>query len=152
MQAAEHRPCLDFIIPPPEQWTGGGLHKICKMYYQKCFSNNNDVKFVLIQIRSMLIGTGLPSWATPLFNKPIKALLPHVNSKPIHYHTDDENYAALKLQQDKYSNNNDTRRDSISFPIGSTVAIKGMIMACWYMGCLLCATTQTTMGDHTNCR
>ena len=72
----------------------------------------------------MPIGTGLPSLAMLLFNRPIRTLLPQVNRNPINYNADDENYKALKLQQDKYLKNIDTHRDSFSFPIGSTVALQ----------------------------
>ena len=41
----------------------------------KCFDNINDVNFALLHIRSMPIGVGLPSPATLLLNRPIRALL-----------------------------------------------------------------------------
>ena len=50
----------------------------------------------------MSIGTGLPSPATLLVSRPIRALLPQVNRELINYIRDNKNYEALKLCQDKY--------------------------------------------------
>ena len=73
------------------------MHKIGKMYDQKCFDNNNDISFALFQIRSMPVGAGLPSPASLLSSMPIRPMLLQVNREPINCHTDDENYRALKL-------------------------------------------------------
>ena len=67
------------------------------------------------------IGTGLPSPATMLFNRPIRTLLPQMNREPININADDEHCEALKACQD---NCNYTFKDSFSFPIGSTVAVQ----------------------------
>ena len=72
----------------------------------------------------MPIGTGLPSPATLLFNKPITALLPQMNREPININADDEHYEALKSCQDKYLKGNDTHKNLLSFPIRSTVAVQ----------------------------
>ena len=72
------------------------MHKISDAYHQKCFDNNNNIKLVLLQIRLMPIGAGFPSPATLLFNRPIRALLPHINREPINLNADDGNYEALK--------------------------------------------------------
>ena len=82
--------------------------KHIKFGCQKCFYNNNDVNFVLLQIGFTPLGTGLPSLAILLYKWLIRALQHQVNSKPINYNAHDENYKALKLCQDKCLKNNDT--------------------------------------------
>ena len=77
------------------------MRKICNTHHHKFFDNNNDVNLVLLQIRLMPIGTGLPSQAILLFNKPIRALLPQINKEPINYSADHENYEVLKSWQNK---------------------------------------------------
>ena len=76
----------------------------------------------LLQIR--LIGLGLPSTAILLFNRPIRGLLPQINREPININSKDAQYEALKAHQSKYIKENDTHKDSLSFPIGSTVTIQ----------------------------
>ena len=56
----------------------------------------------MLQIRLMPIDTRLPSPATLFLNEPIRALLPQISEDPSDYNADEENYEALKLQQDKY--------------------------------------------------
>ena len=56
------------------------------------------------------IVTGLPSPSTLLFNRPIRDVLPSMNRKPINVYADDKHY--LK--------GNDTHKDSLSSPVGST--------------------------------
>ena len=72
------------------------MQKICEMHYPKLFDNNNDINLTLLQIGLMPIGTGLPSPATLLFNRPIRALLPQMNREPININADEEHYKALK--------------------------------------------------------
>ena len=49
-----------------------------------CFDNSNGVNLALFQIRSMPIGAVLPSPATPLFKRPIRAVLPQINKAHQH--------------------------------------------------------------------
>ena len=44
--------------------------------------------------------------------------------EPINYNADSKNYEALKLWPDNFLKDNDTHRDSNSFPIQSTVAMQ----------------------------
>ena len=53
LQAAKHKSDHNLITLLPQQWTGGSMFKFCQMCNQKCFDNNTDVNFVLLQIRSM---------------------------------------------------------------------------------------------------
>ena len=113
--------------------------KFVKCTIKKCRQTNNDVHFALLQIRSILVGTGLPSAASLLFNRPIRALLLQIGKEPINVNNDDESYEALKSRQEAYTKNNDTHKDSTFFSAGSTVAVQredgspwmhGMIMEC----------------------
>ena len=47
------------------------MHKICEMDHQDCYDNNDVINLALLQIRSTMLGTGLHSPATLLFNRPI---------------------------------------------------------------------------------
>ena len=75
----------------------------------------------------MPIGAGLPSPATPLFNRLIRALLPQIYKVPININADSENYKAFKEQEDEYLKGNDTPKDSISFScrVYSSYAVGG---------------------------
>ena len=72
----------------------------------------------------MPLGTGLPSTATCLFNRPITTLLPQINGEHINISINSEPYEAVKPHQDKYLKGNDTCKGLLSFPIGSTVAVQ----------------------------
>ena len=60
----------------------------------------------------------------PLFNRLMRTPLPQINRKVINIDANDENYDALKVCKGKYPKGNDTHKDSLSFPIGSTVAVQ----------------------------
>ena len=72
----------------------------------------------------MPMGTWLPSSAKHLFNRPIRALLPQINREPININVDEESHDALKAQQDKDLKGNGTCKDTLSFPVGSTVTVQ----------------------------
>ena len=63
--------------------------KFVKCKISKCLITNNGVNLPLLQIKSTLLGAGLSSLATPLFNRLISGLLPQMNSKPIDVNNDD---------------------------------------------------------------
>ena len=81
--------------------------KFMKHTIKKCKWNNNDGNFTLLQIRSIPIGTGIPSPAMLLFNRPIRVLLSWFGREPININKDDEYYEALKSRQETYIKNND---------------------------------------------
>ena len=84
------------------------------IYHPKC-NRQVDVHFALLEVRSTLVGAGLLSPATILFNRPIRALLLQNGREPIYINNDDEYYKALKSRQEAYTHNNDTCKDSIFF-------------------------------------
>ena len=98
--------------------------KFVKCTIKKGLDTNNDVNLTLLQTRSTPINAVLPSLAMLLFNRPIRGLLPEMNREPIKINNDDAQYEALKAHQHKDVKNNDTHKDSLSFPIGSTIAVQ----------------------------
>ena len=99
-------------------------YKFVEYTIKKCFDNNNDVILNMSQIRSKPFGTGLPSPVTPLFNRPIQALLPQMNSEPINIYIDNDHFQALKAHQDKYLKGYDTHKGSLTFTIDFTVVVQ----------------------------
>ena len=66
------------------------MYQICKAYYQKCTDTKSDIHIALLQIRSTLLGPGLQSPATLLFNHPIRGTMPIINRLPISTYKDDD--------------------------------------------------------------
>ena len=85
-------------------------------------------------MRSTPIDAVLPSPATLLFNRLIRALLCKMNRLPVIFNANDECYEALQTWQDKYINGSDTHKDSFSFLMGSTLAIQCKDGGLWIHG------------------
>ena len=63
---------------------------------KNCSSNTtSDTHLVLLQIRTMPLGPGLPSLVTLLFNCPMNGIMPIVNRLPNSLNNDDEHCKAL---------------------------------------------------------
>ena len=75
----KHRASSIIIIPSTEQWTGRSMQSIHKAYCQKCIDTKSDIHKALVQLRSTLLGQGLPSPAVVLFNCPVRGIMPIVN-------------------------------------------------------------------------
>ena len=82
----------------------------------------------------MLIGVGLPSPVTLLFNSPIRGLLPQMNRELININNDATQFEGHKACQGEYVKNIYTHKDSLYFPIGSTVAVPQKDGAPWIHG------------------
>ena len=67
-----------------------------KCAIKKCLDNNDDINLPLSQMRSTPVGAGLPSPATLLFNRPIRAQLSQMNREPITFNADSEYHEALE--------------------------------------------------------
>ena len=67
--------------------------------FKKCRQNNNDGNFALLQIRSTPVGTGIPSPAMLLLNRPIRVLLPQIGREPMNINKDDAYYETLNQGQ-----------------------------------------------------
>ena len=59
----------------------------------------SDIHIALLQIRSTLLGPGLPSPAMLLCNHPITCIRPVVNTPPININSNEEHYEALVKRQ-----------------------------------------------------
>ena len=89
------------------------------------------MNLALVQIRSIPTGPWLPSPSMLLFNRLIKGLLPQMNRKPIIINYDDVQYEVLKACHDIYVKNNEAHKDSLSFPIASTVPMQHVMAGSW---------------------
>ena len=76
----------------------------------------------LLQICMTLLGQGLPSPATLMFNRLVCGIMPILDHKPLVEDCDDECHAKLTETQQK--NNNDTSAIFPCIPIGSAVAVQ----------------------------
>ena len=92
----------------------------------------------------MPIDEGLPSPAILLFKRPIKSLLPQMNREPININNDDIHYEVLKAHHNKYVKNNDTHKDPLSFPTGSTEAVHCEDVEPWMHGVI----KEANSSDH----
>ena len=76
----------------------------------------------LLQICTMLLGQGLPSLATLMFNRQVHGIMPVLDCKPIGQDYDDDYHSKLVDRQQR--NNNDTSPVLAYIPIGSTVVVQ----------------------------
>ena len=135
------------IIPsPPKQWSGGSVHEIHQMHDQKYLDINNDVSLALLRITSTPISTEFPSPPTVWFNRSKRGPLPQMDRKCTNINNDDAHYETLEICQDKYVKINDTHQDSVSFSIGSTVAVQYNNWGPYMYGSLKRLTVVTTEG------
>ena len=67
----------------------------------KCFDTKGDLHIALLQIRMTLVGPGLPSPATILFNCPTRGIMPINNRPPMDINKDEEHYEVLVKRQTK---------------------------------------------------
>ena len=70
----------------------------------------------------MLLGQGLLSQATLMFNRQVHGNMPVLDCKPIGQDCDDDNHNKLVDRQQR--NNNDTSPILAYIPIGSTVVVQ----------------------------
>ena len=61
-----------------------------------CLDNNDGVNLAILQMKSTPVGAGLHGPASLIFNRPIRAMLPHINRGPINFNADDKHYEALR--------------------------------------------------------
>ena len=72
-----------------------------------------------------------------------------MNWEPININNNNAQHEALKAHQDKYVKDDDTCKDVLSFPMGSTVAMQDEDGRPWMHGVLERLTTVTTEGNGT---
>ena len=94
----------------------------------------------LLQICTTLLGQGLPSPATLMFNRQVWGIMPVLDHKPIDKDNDDK--CLSKLIDRQHKNNNDALPVFASLPIGSAVVVQREDGRPWTHG------TVVNMGDH----
>ena len=102
--------------------TGQIVYQICKTYIQKCANSGNDINMALLQIHTTLLGQGLMSPATLMFNRQAHGIMPVLDHRPIRYDCDDEHDS--KLLDRQHRNDNDASPVFASLPIGSAVVVQ----------------------------
>ena len=90
----------------------------------KYFDSKTDPHVALLEIQMMLLGQGLPSPATMLFNHPIRSIMSVINRLPVGSDNDDEYHKALIGRQNRNDKGKDTSKGFLSLPIGFTVAVQ----------------------------
>ena len=103
----------------------------------KCLDTNRDIHLALLQIWSVLIGAGLPSPATMLFNRLIESLSPEMNRDPINVNNDNLYCEALETCLRKNDAVKDTQKDPPIFITGATVAVQWDDGGLWTYGVIV---------------
>ena len=93
----------------------------------------------LLQICTTLLGQGLPSLATVMFNRQVHGIMPVLDHKPIGHDYDDHD---SKLVDRQHKNHNDASTVFAFIPIGSAVVVQQEGGRPWTHG------TIVDTGDH----
>ena len=96
--------------------------KFVKCIIKKYRHTNNDIYFALFQIRSIPLGTELPSPAMMLFNRSIKKLLLQIGREPVNANNDEKYYKAN--QGKKHTLRIMILAKTTFFSAGSTVVVQ----------------------------
>ena len=72
-----------------------------KCTLKRCFDSRSDSNIALLQIQTTLLGQGVPSHTTRLFNHPITDIMPVINRPPIGIDNDDEHHKVIIKRQTK---------------------------------------------------
>ena len=93
-----------------------------------------DIHIAFLQIKSTLLGPGLPSHAMLLFNCPIRGIMPIINKPPINSNGNDEHFEALVKGQPENDKNHDTSIIMLLFCKGSTIVVQWEAGGPWTHG------------------
>ena len=96
--------------------------KFIKYMFKKCANSSGDINMALLQIHTTLLGQGLLSLATLIFNRQVCGIMPVIDHKPIGQDSDDDHHS--KLLDRQHRNNNDASPVFAYIPIGSAVAVQ----------------------------
>ena len=94
------------------------------MSHEICIENNNGITLAHLQIGSTLIGPGLQSPATVLFNRPISGILPRFNKSLSFYCYERGYYDMLKTRLDRTVKNSDTLKEYALISVWSVVVVQ----------------------------
>ena len=90
----------------------------------KIRETNYDSDLALLQIKSTLVGLGLPSPDMLLFNGLDMGLMLRIDKTPVTHNHNEEHHNTLQVHQNKAIENNHTLKDLFVMPTGSAVAIQ----------------------------
>ena len=114
--------------------------KFVKCTFKKCTDSGGDINMAPLQICTTLLGPGLPSLATLMFNRQVCCIMPVLDQKPISKDYDDKHHSKLLDRQHK--NNNDASPVFASLPTGSAVVVQQENSRAWTHA------TVVNTGDH----
>ena len=80
------------------------------------FDARSDPHITLLEIEMTLLGQGLPSPATMLFNCPIRGIMPVINRPPIGIDNDDKHHKVIIQRQTKNNKDKETSKDFVPLP------------------------------------
>ena len=63
--------------------------------FKKCSKLGSDINMALLQIHTILLGQGLPSPVTLMFNRQVHGIMPVLDCKPIMQDCDDNHHKNL---------------------------------------------------------
>ena len=75
--------------------------KFIKCMFKKCTDSDRNINMALLQIHVMLLGQGLPSQATLMFNRSVCGIMPIIDHKPLIKDCDDNHHNKLVERQQK---------------------------------------------------
>ena len=99
------------IMKKADHLSAEDLIRVAKIVFTVLITKENNFRCMC----EFWIRPGLPSPVTPMFNRPIRPLLPQTNREPININADKENNQALKTGQDKYLKENEIARTCFLF-------------------------------------
>ena len=109
--------------------------KFINCTFKKCADSGGDINMTLLQICTTLLGNGLLSPATLMFNRQVCGIIPVLDHKPIGQDCDDDHCNKLVDRQQK--SNNDASPVFASIPIGSAVAVQQEDGRLWTHGTIV---------------
>ena len=115
--------------------------KFIKCTKKRCYDSEDDMHIVL-QIRTIPQGQGLPSPAMLLFNDPVRGIMPVMDRVLINTSYDDVHHKVLVNRQCRNEEGKDSSQNFVSLSIGSTVVVQQEDRGLWTHG------TIEDKGDH----
>ena len=109
--------------------------KSIKCTFKKCAESSRDINMALLQIQTTLLGLGLPSPATLLFNRQLQGNMPVLDCKPVGQDCEVDHYGKFIDRQHK--NDNDTPPVFPYIPIGPAVVVQQEDGRLWTHGMIV---------------
>ena len=116
--------------------------KVIKHMFKKCANSGGNINMALLQICTTLLGQGLLSPETLMFNRQVCGIMPVIDCSPIGQDCDDDHHG--KLADRQHTNYNNSSPVFASIPIWSAVVVQQEDGWPWTHG------TIVGMGDHSH--